>query len=181
MSTKQPTYPLPLQARIQEFTLVGAPWIGEEPPRSPAGPGHRPMGGPGGRSTRKLMRIRNLGIWGGNGNAKNGCILGGFFLGGGDARRERPRLNPRLHCMSISCHLSPLSVFCSILGFVTFFLMCHIPTNLMKMSCFGPLRLFKQRSDSGSKQLILISRFRFCILFNYTFNEFLPVCLFPSV
>ena len=51
------------QARIQEFMLVGAPWIGEgsgdrQGPKRVQGSARR--GAPGGEGPRKLMRIRNL-------------------------------------------------------------------------------------------------------------------------
>ena len=51
-----------VQARIQEFTLVGAPWIGEgsgdrQGPQRVQG---AQWGALGGEAPRKLMRIRNL-------------------------------------------------------------------------------------------------------------------------
>ena len=51
------------QARIQEFTLVGAPWIGEgsgdrQGPQRVQGSAR--WGALGGEAPRKLMRIRNL-------------------------------------------------------------------------------------------------------------------------
>ena len=52
-----------MQARIQEFTLVGAPWIGEgsgdrQGPQRVQGSAR--WGALGGEAPRKLMRIRNL-------------------------------------------------------------------------------------------------------------------------
>ena len=52
-----------VQARIQEFTLGGAPWIGEGS-WDRQGPqrvqGSALWGALGGKAPRKLMRIRNL-------------------------------------------------------------------------------------------------------------------------
>ena len=52
-----------VQARIQEFTLVDAPWIGEgsgdrQGPQRVQGSAR--WGAPVGKAPRKLMRIRNL-------------------------------------------------------------------------------------------------------------------------